>query len=218
MANNATTKQKDFIRSLLADREGNPQAEALRDGINHLVEVGNLTVSTASSMIDLLKKVPSNQRAALAITEDGIYVHGDTVYKVYLTRESKQLVCKRLEVTQGATGVEAEWIYEGKRPLRSLTPEDKLSQEKAAEFGKLYGICINCLADLTDERSISVGYGPVCARRHGWFYPTAKEAVAMMDAETRHYVMEDGWVGRNDHIRGNTLPQMLRDMHRSDCE
>lgn len=39
--------------------------------------------------------------------------------------------------------------------------------EVAAEYGKLTGNCCFCNLGLTDERSTSVGYGPVCAKNHG---------------------------------------------------
>ena len=37
----------------------------------------------------------------------------------------------------------------------------------AAAFGKLSGNCCFCSRELSDERSTSVGYGPVCAERYG---------------------------------------------------
>ena len=37
----------------------------------------------------------------------------------------------------------------------------------AADFGHLVGRCAFCGSDLTDERSVSVGFGPVCAKRWG---------------------------------------------------
>ncbi len=38
-----------------------------------------------------------------------------------------------------------------------------MTLEQAQEFGKLYGVCCRCAADLTDEDSIARGMGPVCA-------------------------------------------------------
>jgi len=46
--------------------------------------------------------------------------------------------------------------------LRDVTPDE------AARFGKTYGVCINCNRALSDDRSIAVGYGPVCAENQGW--------------------------------------------------
>ena len=46
----------------------------------------------------------------------------------------------------------------------------RLSREPeavASEYGKLTGNCCFCLAKLTDDRSIEVGYGPVCAKNYG---------------------------------------------------
>ena len=37
----------------------------------------------------------------------------------------------------------------------------------AAEYGKRTGNCCFCCRALTDERSVSVGYGPVCAQSYG---------------------------------------------------
>lgn len=37
----------------------------------------------------------------------------------------------------------------------------------AAKYGKLAGVCCFCHHPLTDERSTSVGYGPVCAKNWG---------------------------------------------------
>jgi hypothetical protein len=37
----------------------------------------------------------------------------------------------------------------------------------AAEYGHSVGACCFCRRELTDERSVSVGYGPICADRFG---------------------------------------------------
>lgn len=46
----------------------------------------------------------------------------------------------------------------------------------AAEMGRAHGACCFCTADLCDERSLAVGYGPVCAERYSLPYPTKSEA------------------------------------------
>lgn len=55
-----------------------------------------------------------------------------------------------------------------------------LTQAEAQAFGKLHGFCVNCLRDLDDDRSLAVGYGPVCANHYGWFYPSKAEAAEML--------------------------------------
>lgn len=71
------------------------------------------------------------------------------------------------------------------KPGRDLTPAISAEltalandpEGKAAEFGRLTGHCCFCNAALTDDRSIDVGYGPVCAKNFGLAWGR-KEAVA----------------------------------------
>lgn len=54
-----------------------------------------------------------------------------------------------------------------------------VSAEVASAYADEHGHCINCgeaIGEGESRRSIAVGYGPVCAKRWGWFYPT--DAVA----------------------------------------
>ena len=44
----------------------------------------------------------------------------------------------------------------------------------AAAYGKRTGCCSFCLRTLDDERSLSAGYGPSCAKKYGLPYPTKK--------------------------------------------
>ena len=60
-------------------------------------------------------------------------------------------------------------------PGRDITPAVRAAlvrfsespEEVAAEFGRLTGRCCLCNRALSDGRSVSVGYGPVCANRFG---------------------------------------------------
>lgn len=60
-----------------------------------------------------------------------------------------------------------QWLYCGRRPLYFITTDDKVTAEQAARFGAVTGSCIFCMRTLTDERSITVGYGPICADHNG---------------------------------------------------
>ena len=55
-----------------------------------------------------------------------------------------------------------------------------MSQDEATAFGKLHGFCCNCGTDIDDDRSVAVGYGPKCAARYGWYYPTYQEAADLL--------------------------------------
>jgi hypothetical protein len=43
-----------------------------------------------------------------------------------------------------------------------------LTADEAAEFGHSTHHCVNCYRPLSDERSTSVGYGPICAEKNSW--------------------------------------------------
>jgi hypothetical protein len=94
------------------------------------------------------------------VTEDGIYRAPDgTIYKVQIAKQgSGQLYAKRLHLTDG----KGTFVYVA-GAIHTLRADWRMTLEQAAEFGKLYGVCIRCGRDLTDEESIARGIGPVCA-------------------------------------------------------
>lgn len=73
--------------------------------------------------------------------------------------------------------VRVDWEYGGKRALDGLTADTLLDAEQAAAFGHLTGRCVFCTTALSDERSVSVGYGPTCADRHGLPWGDVTEVV-----------------------------------------
>lgn len=101
---------------------------------------------------------PENLSQLAARGEDvsGIYVKDGLYFKVVQSPDTGRWYAKRWE---------GSWDYEGRAPLYSLTVENRATSEQAAHFGQLYGLCVFCTRTLTDERSIEVGYGPVCAER-----------------------------------------------------
>lgn len=114
------------------------------------------------------------------VTQDGIYQRPDgTIYKVQIAKQgSGKLYAKRLHVSQcdgcdrcnrgtrpdGATCHTATFRYDA-GAIHTLQADWKMSLEAARAFGKLYGICCACGADLTDETSIAEGIGPICGKR-----------------------------------------------------
>lgn len=179
----ATQKQEDFLRKLLQERDhgwANPES-VLKSGLANR--------AAASGMIEMLLGMPKaaphfNTAAEL---EDGVYRKDDTFYKVYHTVHGANMqVAKVLHLTDAGKDADGkqlwngEWEYLGKKPLYSLKPEHKLTQAEAKQFGLVYGMCVNCTRDLTREESIYVGYGPTCAKNHGWWYPTKVELKALL--------------------------------------
>lgn len=156
-----TQAQFDFIKSLIVSRDTSKIDRQIEVARAKAVE-GTLTRADASVLIDYLKEQPRKHVEAPApaapvepLTEGVYSLHGGT-YKVVEGRNG--LYAKVWE--------NEEWVY-APGVVRSLTPAHKISAEEAARFGHLTGACVFCSRKLTDERSVSVGYGPVCAERVG---------------------------------------------------
>jgi hypothetical protein len=74
--------------------------------------------------------------------------------------------------------VEGRWTYESgllQRAQQGAILKGEALARIASEYGHATGVCMFCARDLTDERSIEVGYGPVCAGHHDlpWGQTTA---------------------------------------------
>ena len=189
----ATEKQEAFLRKLAGEREhGWADAEA--------VIAGTITSRAATSAaINLLLAAPKVQAAKASVVdlEDGVYRHDSTFYKVYHTVHGANVqVAKVLVVTpngQDANGNDlfgGTWEYVGRKPLYSLTPAHKLTQDEAKQFGLVYGMCVRCARDLTREESIHVGYGATCAAHEGWWYPTKSELKALLLVDPKATAVE----------------------------
>lgn len=98
------------------------------------------------------------------ITEDGMYMMGDHIFKVqFAVHGSGRLYAKRL-VPPTAYAEKATFEY-APGIVKQLTPEHKMTLEQAKEFGALYGTCCVCGRTLTNEGSIENGIGPICASK-----------------------------------------------------
>jgi hypothetical protein len=119
--------------------------------------------------------------APVASVECGLYQHDNgTVRKVYMTQNDR-MACKVL-VVLGTTG---SFQYEkgGTRIVGSALADGTahlMTQDEAAAFGRQHSFCCNCALDLTDDRSLAAGYGPVCASHNGWWYPSYTEAAVIL--------------------------------------
>lgn len=106
-------------------------------------------VERGSQGIGPVKFVRSGPKAkepgSIAVTDGGRY--GDNVYFGRITRDGV-FVTSRSCTTQV------------KDFVKQFEAEPA---EVAAIYGKSSGNCVFCSRELTDDRSISVGYGPVCA-------------------------------------------------------
>jgi hypothetical protein len=148
----ATAPQVGFLRKLLAQREHAEQVD--------ITALEMLPFDKASEMISRLKQAPYKEeaRAGLNIPEEGLYEVDGVVYKVQLAKANGS-GAPYAKVMDKETG---DFSYVGKRPFSILTADKKMSREQAGAYGKLYGKCIRCGRELTDEFSIENGLGKIC--------------------------------------------------------
>lgn len=69
--------------------------------------------------------------------------------------------------------------YEIDGDVAPFSEATRVTAEVASAYADEFGQCCNCgeaIGEGKDRRSIAVGYGPVCARRWGWYFPTNDEA------------------------------------------
>lgn len=115
------------------------------------------------------------------VEREGMYRRDGVIYKVQWAVHgsgnlyAKELVRREYEVEDvtedGVVGIktqiDTEWVY-AQGVVRKLQPSDMMTLEQAKEYGALYGVCCVCGALLTDEKSITAGIGPVCAKKGGF--------------------------------------------------
>jgi len=122
----------------------------------------------------------STDPAPAAELEIGLHVNSlGSIIRVMSTRNSRQLVAKGL-VRDGYG--DWQWEYLGKRGLVGLSADTAMTAAQATAWGQQYHQCVNCFAELEDKRSMAAGYGPTCAKNHGWVYPTMAEAEVILAA------------------------------------
>lgn len=107
------------------------------------------------------KQVPHVKRLAAGTptttVEEGVYVLEDgTLITVYTTKRG---------FLAGKVWNGSAWEYTSGAQRRAADGR-KITAEEAAAFGHATGCCVFCARDLTDDRSVQVGYGPVCAQKH----------------------------------------------------
>lgn len=156
----ATAPMVGYLKKLLASREHSEKVD--------ITALELLPFQAASDMITRLKQAPykaegPNAKKAAYIPEEGLYEVDGVVYKVQKAKAngSGHVYAKVMDKETG------HFEYVGRRPFELLTADNKMSREQAGTYGKLYGRCIRCGRDLTDEFSIENGLGKICYSKMG---------------------------------------------------
>lgn len=142
-------KQAQFIVRLLSEKE---VSQEVRDKIGI---PARLEVRSASKVIDWLMAQPQ-QTNSDAVTDEGMYLDGFTIFKVRRSKTSGSLYAMRL--------IGNKFIYEA-GVVRNLKASQRMSLDQAKAYGVQTGTCCVCAAVLSDPKSIAAGIGPVCAKR-----------------------------------------------------
>lgn len=98
---------------------------------------------------------------------EGVYFKAEqgTYYKVVKGTNTGNWYAK--EWVPDVPGDPGTWKYAGRAPMHFLTALDRVTVEQARRFGLVTSRCVFCSRKLTDERSIHVGYGEICAEHNG---------------------------------------------------
>lgn len=184
----STPKQRDFIRTLLAERSGNSLAEALREALNGHREAGTLTAAVASAAIEALLAI--KPEGGFELNKGDIHVVDGKFVRVHIGQQSGQPYACVGEVIREAVWAgdgtllepgEVEW-NKVTGLVRRLSAETKATAEQAKQFSRLAGRCIFCSHAIDTPQSTAVGYGPHCAAKYGLPWGSTVEEVAQTNA------------------------------------
>ena len=143
----ATARQLEELRTQFNLKYQPEQAAEFHQWLN----THRLSMATASDRLQALWQMPAVNELV-----EGMYKVGDDIFKVYRTQ-------KNILVTKQRTSEGFE--YTGKRPLKFITAEHRMTLEEAKAFGKVTSTCCDCGKKLTNEESIANGIGPICAAK-----------------------------------------------------
>lgn len=174
----ATDRQKEFVRTLLAERAGNPAAEAIRAALNAARDNDNLTVDVVSAAITALLEIP---KTAAPTVPDGRYALAaeDGHFVFYLVSSPTEGTWAGRTFVVQLIGSVGSWSEQrlSAQVTRSILDRIAVNPEEAARmFGIKAEACGYCGSPLSNIQSRAAGYGETCAHKHGFFYPTEAEA------------------------------------------
>lgn len=167
----------NFAHTLL--RERTPYGAVLDAETSNSLEAAHELVNgfdrdEVDDFIDNMKRQPrrgsQDRTVRVLIEKDGMYETPDgVIYKVQrAVHGSGHLYAKRLHVRRLDDGEAEVWFEMEPGAVTTLRPEWKMTTTQAVKFGRLYGVCVRCGRTLTNEISIELGIGPICAGKEGW--------------------------------------------------
>lgn len=160
ITNPATDKQIDYIRVLVDQKY--PTAE--RAKYMEFLDAATISKSRASEIITLLKTMPNVFTRETEIhaedVEVGLYLVDGVAYKVKraVYGSGRLYACRWDEESKG--------FEKEAGAIRKIRASHRMTLEQAGPYGLAMSACAHCGRDLTDENSIALGLGPICAGKY----------------------------------------------------
>lgn len=155
----ATDAQKSFVKALREGRElpADVAAYYSDEFINE-----KMTKVQAHRAIDGMKLYPfkPNTKAEVQhaekadpVTEEGIYEKNGEVFDVI--KSGRGFFYAKTLTDNG-------FVYAGARPVKALSPADKMTKVRAQELSLQRSRCIRCGKQLSKASSVAQGMGDIC--------------------------------------------------------
>ena len=123
---------------------------------------GTLTAKQLHAVLRNIEQDKAGKRASVnPVTEVGMYRNSQGVFRV---KQSKRGSFYAMRFVPEASTKSLRFVYEA-GAIHDISASDRMTVEQAQEVGALAGVCCVCGADLSDEKSVRAGIGPVCAKR-----------------------------------------------------
>jgi hypothetical protein len=180
----------ESLRAIAADANASPRDRTFATSLVEQADRGRTLTPKQREAGERMVGRGNGSQASITPVDNGLYITTDgkvpaSIFKLYTTQNDRQ-GAKALIVQPNGKGT-FEYIKGGTRMVAAKVADGTarvLTQAEATAFGKLHGFCVNCARDLDDDRSLAVGYGPVCAKGLGWWYPSVAEAADMLNRPT----------------------------------
>lgn len=181
-----TVKQAAFLKTLVSERVSADDqiTQAVVTDARARAVAGTFSSKEASALIEALKNMPKVEGQTATSENDpepGVYAKDGNLFHVKVSTKTSKAYAMEWD------GESRQWTYRGRKGLSGLNA--RITAATAAAFGHAYGVCVFCTRELTDERSVVVGYGPVCAKHNSLPWgerPTADEGEADVDEAYAH--------------------------------
>lgn len=160
----ATDRQVAYVRTLASEVPAEFASLTQELGVN-VDDLDDMNAQQASDLIDALTQARKERRVIQQAEADvtglavGVYMRNGTPIRVYPSqRDETMLLAKQLSD-------DGTWQYMG-AAYRFVRADMKMTIEEAKQYGADFGICACCGRELTDDKSIMLGIGPVCFRKY----------------------------------------------------